>query len=190
MLARSVVVSYETVRQWCAKFGPFSARELRRRRPRAGDKRHLDEDFIKVNGECRYLWRAVDQDGNVPDILVQNKRDAKAAKRFLAKLMKKKCRVPRVLVTDKLCSYGTAHTAPDYRGEMTRRFTTWNASKGAASCSEAMIHIASIEGIRGNVATPDALSALCACGHGRTQCVRVENRAPGIHRIDASAVDQ
>ena len=109
MLARGVVVSYETVRQWCAKFGPAYARELRRRRPRAGDKWHLDEVFIKVNGERRYLWRAVDQDGNVLDILVQSKRDAKAAKRFLAKLMKKQCRVPRVLVTDKLRSYGTAH---------------------------------------------------------------------------------
>lgn len=109
MLARGVVVSYETIRQWCATFGPDYARELRRRGPRSGDKWHLDEVFIKVNGERQYLWRAVDQDGNVLDILVQSKRDAKAAKRFLAKLMKKQCRTPRVLVTDKLRSYGVAH---------------------------------------------------------------------------------
>ncbi|MFF3934265.1 IS6 family transposase [Streptomyces hirsutus] len=109
MLARGVTVSYETIRQWCVKFGPVYARELRRRRPRAGDTWHLDEVFIKVNGERQYLWRAVDRDGNALDILVQSTRDAKAAKRFLAKLMKKQGRVPRVLITDKLRSYGVAH---------------------------------------------------------------------------------
>ena len=88
MLARGVVVSHETIRQWCAKFGAAYAAGLRRRRPRVGDKWHLDEVFIKVNGARQYLWRAVDQDGNVLDILVQSRRNAKAAKRFLAKLMK------------------------------------------------------------------------------------------------------
>jgi DDE domain len=67
MLARSVVVSYETIRQWCAKFGPEYARELRRRKPQVGDKWHLDEAYTKINGEWHYLWRAVDQDGNVLD---------------------------------------------------------------------------------------------------------------------------
>ncbi|WP_406466571.1 IS6 family transposase [Streptomyces hirsutus] len=109
MLARGVTVSYETIRQWCVKFGPVYARELRRRRPRAGDTWHPDEVFIEANGERQYLWRAVDRDGNVLDILVQGTRDAKAAKRFLAKLMKKQGRVPRVLITDKLRSYGVAH---------------------------------------------------------------------------------
>ena len=109
MLQRGVIVSYETIRRWCLKFGQAYADGLRRRRPQAGDKWHLDEVFIKVNGERQYLWRAVDQDGNVLDILVQSRRDAKAAKRFMAKLMKKQCRVPRVLVTDKLKSYGVAH---------------------------------------------------------------------------------
>ena len=74
MLARGAIVSYETIRQWCAKFGPTYARALRRRRPRAGDKWHLDEVFVKINGERHYLWRAVDQYGNVPDILVQSER--------------------------------------------------------------------------------------------------------------------
>jgi putative transposase len=109
LLARGIVVSHETIRAWCDRFGPQYAARLRRRRPRAGDKWHLDEVFIKINGTWQYLWRAVDQDGNVLDILVQSKRDAKAAKRFMAKLMRKQCRVPRVLVTDKLCSYGVAH---------------------------------------------------------------------------------
>jgi putative transposase len=109
LLARGVIVSHETIRQWCDRFGPQYAAALRRRRPQAGDKWHLDEVFIKVNGVRQYLWRAVDQDGNVLDILVQSRRDAKAAKRFMAKLMKKQRRVPRVLVTDKCRSYGPAH---------------------------------------------------------------------------------
>ena len=94
MLVRGVIVSYETIRQWCAKFGPEYACRLRRRQPRPGDKWHLDE--------------AVDQDGNVLDILVQPRRDAKAAKRFFRKLLKRQCASPRVLVTDKLRSYGVA----------------------------------------------------------------------------------
>ncbi|MFE7245948.1 IS6 family transposase [Streptomyces sp. NPDC057580] len=109
MLQRGVIVSYETVRRWCAKFGQAYADGLRRRWPRPGDTWHLDEVFIKINGVRRYLWRAVDQDGNVLDVLVQSRRHTKAAKRFMAKLMKKQCRVPTVLVTDKLRSYGAAH---------------------------------------------------------------------------------
>jgi putative transposase len=81
----------------------------RTRRPRPGDKWHLDEVFIKVSGELKYLWRAVDQDGNVLDILVQNRRDKAAARRFFRRLLKKTSVVPRVVVTDKLRSYGAAH---------------------------------------------------------------------------------
>jgi transposase-like protein len=109
MLQRGVVVSYETVRRWCARFGQTYANGLRRRRPRPGDKWHLDEVFIKVNGEQRYLWRAVDADGNVLDVLVQNRRDTAAARRFFRRLMKKTHMVPRVVVTDKPRSYGAAH---------------------------------------------------------------------------------
>ena len=105
------VVSYETIRSWCAKFGPEYACRLRRRRPRPGDKWHLDEVFLTINGRRHYLWRAVDQDGNVLDILVQPRRDAKAAKRFFRKLLKGLQYVPRVLVTDKLRSYAVAHRA-------------------------------------------------------------------------------
>jgi putative transposase len=109
MLERGVTVSYETVRRWCGKFGQQYAGALRRRQPRPGDKWHLDEVFIKINGEQRYLWRAVDQDGNVLDILVQNRRDKAAARCFLRRLMKKTGAVPRVIVTDKLRSYDAAH---------------------------------------------------------------------------------
>ncbi|WP_407700967.1 IS6 family transposase [Streptomyces hirsutus] len=109
MLGRGVVVSYETVRRWCLKFGQSYANGLRRRRPRPGDKWHLDEVFIEINGEQKYLWRAVDADGTVLDILVQNRRDTAAARRFFRRLLKRTCSVPRVIVTDKLRSYGTAH---------------------------------------------------------------------------------
>ncbi len=109
MLERGVIVSYETVRRWCRKFGRAYANGLRRRRPRPGDTWHLDEVFIKINGEQKYLWRAVDRDGNVLDILVQNRRDKAAARRFLRRLMTKTRAVPRVIVTDKLRSCSAAH---------------------------------------------------------------------------------
>ena len=108
---RGVVVTYETIRQWCRKFGQPYANELRRRRPRTGDKWHLDEVFITINGQAHYLWRAVDQDGNVLDILVQRRRNQAAAKKFFRKLLKGLDYVPRVLITDKLPSYGAARRA-------------------------------------------------------------------------------
>jgi len=109
MLARGVVVTYESIHQWCRKFGQAFANGLRRRRPRSGDKWHLDEVFIKIKGKTHYLWRAVDQDGNVLDILVTSRRDTKAATRFFRKLLKGLEYAPRVLVTDKLGSYRAAH---------------------------------------------------------------------------------
>ncbi|CAL9669856.1 IS6 family transposase ISRH1 [Streptomyces sp. enrichment culture] len=108
MFQRGVLVSHETVRRWCLKFGQAHADRLRRRRPRPGDKRRLDEIFIKINGERKCLWRAVDADGTVLDVLVQNRRDTAAARRFFRRLLKKACSVPRV-VTDKLRSYRAAH---------------------------------------------------------------------------------
>src|SRR5215208_6769294 len=106
--ARGVVVSHETVRQWGLKFGQTFASQIRRRLPRAGDTWHLDEVAVKIAGKKHWLWRAVDQDGMVLDILVQSRRDKRAAKRLLRKLLKKQCRAPRVMITDKLASYGAA----------------------------------------------------------------------------------
>nr|WP_102924418.1 MULTISPECIES: IS6 family transposase [Streptomyces] len=103
---RGITVTYESIRAWCATFGAAYAKSLRRRQSKPGDKWHVDEVFIKVNGKMRYLWRAVDQDGHVLDILVQDKRDARAAKRFFRKLLKDLQYMPRVVVTDKLRSYG------------------------------------------------------------------------------------
>ena len=95
MAQRGVRVSYDTIHQWCRKFGQTYANGLRRRRPRPGDKWHLDEVFIKINGKTHYLWRTVDQHGTVLDILVQPRRNAKAAKRFFRRLLKGLRYVPR-----------------------------------------------------------------------------------------------
>src|SRR3569832_2523913 len=108
LAARGITVSHETVRQWALKFGQAFANEIRRRLPRAGDKWHLDEVQIRIAGEKHWLWRAVDQDGTVLDVLVQSRRDKKAATRLLRKLLKTQGRAPRVLVTDKLASYPAA----------------------------------------------------------------------------------
>ncbi len=106
---RGVTVSYEAIRFWCGKFGLDYARRLRRRRGRLGDTWYLDEVFVTIRGERHYLWRAVDQDGDVIDILVQRRRSASAAKRFFRKLLKGQGSEPRWLITDKLRSYGAAH---------------------------------------------------------------------------------
>ena len=108
MAVRGITLTYETIREWSLKFGQTFANGLRRRRPRPGDKWHLDEVFIKIRGKDHYLWRAVDQDGNVLDILVQSRRNKKAAKRFFRKLLKGLRYVPRVIITDKLRSYSAA----------------------------------------------------------------------------------
>ncbi|GAB2822797.1 hypothetical protein GCM10027073_61510 [Streptomyces chlorus] len=105
MLQRGVLVSHETIRRWSAKSGQTYANGWRRRRPRPGDTWHLDEVFIKINGEPHYLWRAVDADGTVLDLLVQDRRDEAAARRFFRRLLKTTRTVPRVIVTDKLRSY-------------------------------------------------------------------------------------
>ena len=106
---RGVIVSYETIRQWSRKFGAQYARKLKRREGRLGDTWHLDELLVTIQGQRQYLWRAVDQDGDVLDILVQPRRDRRAAKRFFRKLLKGQGSEPRRLVTDKLRSYGAAH---------------------------------------------------------------------------------
>ena len=108
LFERGIEVSHESIRQWCAKFGQDYANRLRRRRPRPGDKWYLDEVVLTINGERYYLWRAVDQDDHVLDILVQRRHNKKAAKKFFKKLLKGLQYVPRVLITDKLKSYGAA----------------------------------------------------------------------------------
>src|SRR5438309_8071377 len=108
LAARGISVTYETIRQWGLKFGREFANRIRRRAPCRGDKWHLDEVVITIAGDKHWLWRAVDQEGFVLDVLVQSRRDKKAAKRLLRKLLKKQGRTPRVLITDKLRSYAAA----------------------------------------------------------------------------------
>jgi putative transposase len=108
MAVRGLTLTYETVRYWCLKFGQTYANGLRRKSPRPGDRWHLDEVFLKINGQLHYLWRAVDQDGDVLDILVQSRRNKEAAKKFFRKLLKRLRYVPRALITDKLKSYRAA----------------------------------------------------------------------------------
>jgi putative transposase len=108
LFARGIIVTYETIRQWCRKFGQSYANQLRRLCPQLGDKWHLDEVFVSINGERHYLWRAVDQDGHILDILVQRRRDQHAVKKFFRKLLKGCQYVPRAIITDNLKSYGAA----------------------------------------------------------------------------------
>ena len=105
---RGIVVSYETVRRWVKHFGPMIAADLRRRRPKPHSTWHFDEVFIKIDGRLVYLWRAVDAEGEVLDVLVQSKRDKRAALKLMRKLLKKMGFVPDKLVTDDLRSYGAA----------------------------------------------------------------------------------
>ena len=105
---RGLDVFYETIRSWVLKFGPVIARRLRRRRCRPSDRWHLDEMVIRIGGKRMYLWRAVDHEGEVLDMLVQRRRDAHAALRLMRKLLKKQGFAPKLLITDKLRSYASA----------------------------------------------------------------------------------
>jgi putative transposase len=106
---RGITVSYESIRLWCNKFGPKYATRLKRKHRGYGDTFFIDEVFIKIDGQQHYLWRAVDQDGEVVDVFLQKRRDGATAKRFFKRLLKKHRNEPRKIVTDKLRSYGVAH---------------------------------------------------------------------------------
>jgi len=106
---RGVAVSYESIRLWCNKFGSKYASRLKKRHQGYGDIFFIDEVFVKIGGKQHYLWRAVDQDGEVDDVFLQKRRDGKAAKRFFNRLLKVHKGAPRKIVTDKLRSYGVAH---------------------------------------------------------------------------------
>jgi hypothetical protein len=111
MAERGITLTYEAVRYWCRTFGQTYANQLWHRRPRPGDTWHPDEVFLSIHGERDYLWRAVDQDGHVLDILVQRRLDTHAVKRFFRKLLNGLTYVPRVIITDTLRSYGAAKQA-------------------------------------------------------------------------------
>jgi len=106
---RGIEVSYESIRLWCNKFGPQYAKRLKRKHQGYGDTFYIDEVFVKIQGKQQYLWRAVDQDGEVVDVFLQSRRDGTAAKRFFKRLIRNHECEPRKIVTDKLRSYGVAH---------------------------------------------------------------------------------
>lgn len=106
---RGIIVSYEAIRYWCRKFGPGFARSIRKRQRDVSDQWHVDEVFLRIKGRIFYLFRAVDQDGQVLDILLQSRRNKRAALKFFRKLLKQQGYAPRILVTDKLRSYSAAH---------------------------------------------------------------------------------
>ncbi|GLR60410.1 hypothetical protein GCM10007919_51390 [Rhizobium indigoferae] len=109
LASRGIIVTHQTVRSWAEKFGRHFAREIKRRSAGClGDIWHLDECVVAINGKKQWLWRAVDQDGFVLEVLVQSRRNAKAAKRLMRKLLKAQGRTPRVMITDKLRSYDAA----------------------------------------------------------------------------------
>ena len=105
---RGIIVSYEAIRQWCRKFGPDYARRLKKKQGRLGDTWYLDELIVRINGQQQYLWRAVDQDGDVIDILRQSRRDQRTAERFLRRLLRGQGKEPLRIITDKLKSYAAA----------------------------------------------------------------------------------
>ena len=106
---RGVIVTRESIRLWCIKFGAIYTRRLKRKHRGFGDTFFIDEVFVKINGKQHYLWRAVDQDGEVVDVYLQAKRDGAAAKRFFKRLLRSHGSEPRKIVTDKLRSCGVAH---------------------------------------------------------------------------------
>ena len=106
---RGITVSYESIRLWCNKFGLKYVRRLKKKHQGYGDTFFIDEVFVKIDGKQHYLWRAVDQDGEIVDVFLQRRRDSKAAKRFFKRLLKAHRMEPRKIITDKLRSYGVAH---------------------------------------------------------------------------------
>ena len=106
---RGITVSREAIRHWCMKFGKIYTRRLKKNHKGFGDTFFLDEVFVKINGKQHYLWRAVDQDGEVVDVYLQSKRNGANAKRFFKRILKRHGEEPRNIVTDKLRSYGVAH---------------------------------------------------------------------------------
>ncbi len=106
---RGITVTYESIRLWCIKFGLKYVRRLKKKHQGYGDTFFIDEVFVKIDGKQHYLWRAVDQDGEIVDVFLQRRRDGKAAKRFFKRLLKTHRMEPRKIVTDKLRSYGVAH---------------------------------------------------------------------------------
>jgi transposase-like protein len=138
---RGLDLSYETIRRWVLKFGPAIARGLRQRQPQPGDRWHLDEMVGRIADRRTYLWRAVDREGEILDLLIQPRRDKRAAVRLMRKLLKKRGFAPKLAVTDKLRSYAAAFqalrlTCRHEQGLQSRRdFARGRATAGAENAA-------------------------------------------------------
>jgi putative transposase len=186
LLERGILISYETVRQWSLKFGPHYARRLRRKKPSRRDIWHLDEVVVTIAGERHWLWRAVDQDGSVLDEIVQARRDTKAAKRLLKRLLKKQRCPPRRMITDKLGSYAAAKRqimpAVEHRQHKGLNNRAENSHLPLRRRERAMQGFRSSEGLQKFVSTFSAARNLFVPPRSRRSAL-----ATHLHRLSAMA---
>ncbi len=186
LLERGMVVSYETVRRWALKFGPEYARRLRRKRPSRRDIWHLDEVMITIAGETHWLWWAVDQDGYVLDEIVQARRNTKAAKRLLKRLLKKQGCPPRRMITDKLGSYAAARRqvmpAVEHRQHKGLNNRAENSHLPWRRREQAMQGFRSPRGLQKFVSIFSAVRNLFVPPHSRRSAL-----ATHLHRLNAMA---
>ncbi|TAU46483.1 IS6 family transposase (plasmid) [Rhizobium ruizarguesonis] len=186
LLERGIVVSYETIRRWCRKFGAAYAKQLRRKKPSRKDIWHLDEVVISIGGQKHWLWRAVDQDGYVLDEIVQTRRDTKAAKRLLVRLLKKQGLSPKRIITDKLRSYGAAKRdvmpAVEHRSHKGLNNRAENSHVPLRKRERMMQGFRSVGGLQRFISVFSAVRNLFVAPHQRHPAL-----ATHIHRIRAMA---
>jgi putative transposase len=186
LLERGIVVSYETIRRWGRKFGAAYAKQLRRKKPSRKDIWHLDEVVISIAGRKHWLWRAVDQDGYVLDEIVQARRDTKAAKRLLVRLLKKQGLTPKRFVTDKLRSYGAARRdvmpAVEHRSHKGLNNRAENSHVPLRKRERMMQGFRSVGGLQRFISVFSAVRNLFVAPHQKRSAL-----ATHIHRIRAMA---
>ncbi|WP_392712647.1 IS6 family transposase [Rhizobium ruizarguesonis] len=186
LLERGIVVSYETIRRWGRKFGAAYVKQLRRKKPSRKDIWHLDEVVISIGGRKHWLWRAVDQDGYVLDEIVQTRRDTKAAKRLLVRLLKKQGLSPKRIVTDKLRSYGAAKRdvmpGVEHRSHKGLNNRAENSQVPRRKRERMMQGFRSVGGLQRFISVFSAVRNLFVAPHQRHSAL-----ATHIHRIRAMA---
>ena len=176
---RGIMVSYETVRRWVKHFGPMIAADLRRRRPKPHSTWHLDEVFVKIDGRLVYLWRAVDAEGEVLDVLVQSKRDKRAALKLMRKLLKKMGFVPDEIVTDDLRSYGAA--ARDLGISHRHQRGRWRNNRAENSHQPTRRRERKMQGFKSTGSAQRFLSICCHLQHlQRPAAPHISKDAPGV----------
>ncbi|MDX0060286.1 IS6 family transposase [Sinorhizobium meliloti] len=186
LLERGIVVSHETIRRWRRKFGAAYAKQFRRKKPSRKDIWHLDEVVISIGGQKHWLWRAVDQDGYVLDEIVQTRRDTKAAKRLLVRLLKKQGLSPKRIITDKLRSYGAAKRdvmpAVEHRSHKGLNNRAENSHVPLRKRERMMQGFRSVGGLQRFISFFSAVLNLFVAPHQRHSAL-----ATHIHRIRAMA---